>query len=244
MITVGVYTPTVCIAIFATIVVALFIHYHIRGAFLGGLIVGSLLGWTIEGNWPNHLIMVPPIEHGLISYDDINFQFVSLLCSLVFMQILILNGMSKTLSDLAKVTKSNGSIPRGNWVFVICGLANILSGYCSGPPILISPECVAGIRAGAKTGFSTIVCGLLFAVASFFGPLFASVPECATSPLLFIVGMNLFQNVGRIDWTNELFAVPAFFTLLLIPLTYSIVSGGEQNFDSLHVCRKSRYESA
>jgi AGZA family xanthine/uracil permease-like MFS transporter len=80
------------------------------------------------------------------------------------------------MSDLAKLTKPNGDIPRGRWLFVVCGVTTILSGYLSGPPILISPESAAGIKAGAKTGISTVVCGLLFLISVFFAPIFAEIP--------------------------------------------------------------------
>jgi len=129
------------------------------------------------------------------------------------------------MSDLAQLTKPNGSIPRGRWLFIVCGLSTILSGMYSGPPILISPESAAGIKAGAKTGFSTIVCGVLFGISSFFSPLFAAVPPAGTAPLLIMVGVLLFQNAKRIDFYQPRFAVPAFCCLFFIPFTYSILRG-------------------
>lgn len=127
--------------------------------------------------------------------------------------------------DLASLTNDDGSIPRGNWLYIVCGLSTIVSGYFSGPPILISPESAGGIKAGAKTGLSTLVCGLLYVVSIFFCPMFAEVPPSGTSPLLILVGMLLFMNVGRINWNAPGDAVPAFFNILLIPFSYSIMCG-------------------
>ena len=79
--------------------------------------------------------------------------------------------------------------------FSYTGLTTVLSGYFSGPPILISPESAAGIKAGAKTGVSTLVCGCLFGIATFFYPVFAAVPAAGTAPLLIMVGVMLFANV-------------------------------------------------
>ena len=78
---------------------------------------------------------------------------------------------------------------------IYTGLTTVLSGYFSGPPILISPESAAGIKAGAKTGVSTLVCGCLFGIATFFYPVFAAVPAAGTAPLLIMVGVMLFANV-------------------------------------------------
>jgi hypothetical protein len=101
----------------------------------------------------------------------------------------------------------------------------MISGFTSGPPILISPESAAGIKAGAKTGLSTLICGILFAIACFFSPLFAAVPAAGTAPLLLAVGVVLFGNVRRIDWSSIKEAIPAYCCLFFIPFTYSILRG-------------------
>lgn len=101
----------------------------------------------------------------------------------------------------------------------------MLSAYMSGPPILISPETAAGIKAGARTGLSTLVCGILFGVAAFFSPLFAAVPPAGTAPLLIMVGVMMFGNAKRIDWADYKVAVPAYCVLFFIPFTYSILRG-------------------
>ncbi len=101
----------------------------------------------------------------------------------------------------------------------------MISGFTSGPPILISPESAAGIKAGAKTGLSTLICGLLFAIACFFSPLFSAVPAAGTAPLLLAVGVVLFGNVRRIDWSSIKEAIPAYCCLFFIPFTYSILRG-------------------
>jgi hypothetical protein len=95
----------------------------------------------------------------------------------------------------------------------------------SGPPILISPETAAGIKAGAKCGLSTLVCGILFGIATFFSPVFAAVPAAGTAPLLIMVGVMMFGNSKRIDWTDYKVAVPAYCVLFFIPFTYSILRG-------------------
>eukprot|EP01031_Cornospumella_fuschlensis_P047012 gene47012-57570_t len=129
------------------------------------------------------------------------------------------------MADLAALTSKDGSIPRGNWLFLMSGAATILSGYLSGPPILLSPESAGGIKAGARTGLSVLVSGALFALSIFFAPFFAAVPPAGTSPLLILVGLTLFMNIQRIDWGHTPQAVPSFFVLLLIPFTYSILCG-------------------
>lgn len=226
ILTMGPITTKIVIAIFATIVVAAALHYHLKGAFIWGLLTGTTLWWVVSNEWPETLVTVPVLDFGNLSGAEMTTPMIHLLFNLLFLYILLLNGLARGLSDLAQLSRDDGSIPRGNWIFIFCGLATMCSGYLSGPPILISPESAAGIKAGAKTGLSTVVCGLFFAIAVFFSPLFAAVPASATSPLMFFVGILLFQNVGRIPWNQPTKAVPAFFVLLLIPFTYSILCGG------------------
>ena len=65
-----------------------------------------------------------------------------------------------------------------------------MSGFLSAAPILVSPESAASIKAGAKTGLSTVICGLLFLLALFFSPIFEDVPSAGTSPILIMIGVS------------------------------------------------------
>lgn len=219
----GEITLEIIVAILALIVVAVCLHYHVKGAFCSGLIFGTFLWWIISNEWPDALVANPVAEHGSGSVND--KSTVLLTFNLLFLYILTLNGLARSLSDLAGLTKKSGAVPRGNILFIVCGLTTILSGYLSGPPILISPETAAGIKAGAKTGISTLVCGILFGISVFFYPVFAAVPAPGTAPLLIMVGVVLFNNTKRIDWMNTKEAVPAYMVLFFIPFTYSILRG-------------------
>jgi xanthine/uracil/vitamin C permease (AzgA family) len=154
-----------------------------------------------------------------------NNRIVLHVFNLFFLFVLTLNGLARSLSDLGGLTKASGAIPRGNFLFIVAGLTTMLSGYMSGPPILISPETGAGIKAGARTGLSTLVCGLLFGIAAFFSPIFGAVPAAGTAPLLIMIGVMMFANCKRIDWTDYKNAVPAYCVLFFIPFTYSILRG-------------------
>ena len=219
----GEITTEIVIALFATVLIAAAQYYKLKGSFTMGLLFGTIVWWIVSDEWPTALVAVPKF--------DVNIELVLdqkvlvLLLNLVFLYILTLSGIARTLSDAAHLTNPDGSIPRGNWLFIMCGVSTILSGYFSGPPILISPESAPGIKSGARTGFSMFVCGLLYCISVFFCPLLEKVPPAGTSPLLVLVGLTLFVNASRIPWSAPDQAVPAFAVLLLIPFTYSILAG-------------------
>jgi AGZA family xanthine/uracil permease-like MFS transporter len=86
-------------------------------------------------------------------------------------------------------------------------------------------ESAAGVASGARTGLSTLVVAALFALALFFSPLLAVVTPNVTAPALIIVGVLMVSALGEIQWTKLEIALPAFLTLVTMPLTYSIANG-------------------
>ncbi len=78
---------------------------------------------------------------------------------------------------------------------------------------------------GGRTGLTSVVVGILFLCALFVAPLVQAIPTAATAPALVIVGAMMLGALVEIDWTDPVIAVPAFLTLITIPLTYSIANG-------------------
>ena len=86
-------------------------------------------------------------------------------------------------------------------------------------------ECASGVAAGARTGFASLITSLCFLACLFLAPLANIVPSCATAPALIFVGVLMLKNLVNVDMTDPRSAVPAFLTLIMMPLTYSISNG-------------------
>eukprot|EP01038_Epipyxis_sp_PR26KG_P005831 gene5831-8044_t len=224
----GPLTPELLITLSGIIILAVASFYHIRAAFCLTLLFGSITYWSYSKTFPATIASFPdaPSYSPLIGSNKIlNPHTILLLFDLFFLYIVLLNGLSRAFSDMAKITQSNGTVPRGRWVYIICGLLTICSGCFGGPPILISPESSAGIRAGARTGLSAVFGGILFCIATFFSPLFRAVPAAGSSPLLIAIGVLLFFNVKKVDWNDYRQSFPAFLVLFIIPFSFSILKG-------------------
>jgi len=91
-------------------------------------------------------------------------------------------------------------------------------------------ESGSGIAAGARTGLASVVTALLFLAALVFTPIIGAVPGFATAPALIIVGVYMFKNITKIDFSDFEIAVPAFLTIVMMPLTYSISTGLQFGF--------------
>jgi len=220
----GVITPQVCISFFGVFLICVAINYHIKGSFCLGIIVSSLIWWTYSNSFPDSIVSMPYVDTFTTAVDK-NSEIPLLTADLIFLYLLYLNGIVTTLSKGAGLNREDNSLPRGRWIFVMCGLLTMLSGFISSAPILVSPESSASIKAGAKTGLSTVVCGFFFLLSLFFSPLLENVPSAGSSPVLIMIGVILFQNVSRLDWKNTNDAAPAFIILFFIPFTYSIIQG-------------------
>ena len=86
-------------------------------------------------------------------------------------------------------------------------------------------ESSAGVAAGARTGFASVVTGVVIPLALFFSPLFMVITTHVTAPALIIVGVLMVSSFGNIEWNHFEIAVPAFLTIIAMPLSYSIATG-------------------
>jgi AGZA family xanthine/uracil permease-like MFS transporter len=116
-------------------------------------------------------------------------------------------------------------IPRVNRILYSDAIAT-MTGALSGTSTVVSYiESSAGVAAGGRSGVTAIVTGLLFLVALFVAPLAGVIPESATAPALIIVGSMMMTSTAEIDWADSGVAIPAFLTMIAIPLTFSIANG-------------------
>jgi AGZA family xanthine/uracil permease-like MFS transporter len=103
--------------------------------------------------------------------------------------------------------------------------ATLGAGLAGSSPGTAYVESIAGIRMGARTGRAAVVTALCFIPCFFLAPLAGAVPPYATAPVLLMVGVAMFQTAGQISFRDVEDALPAFATLILIPLTLSITQG-------------------
>jgi adenine/guanine/hypoxanthine permease len=129
------------------------------------------------------------------------------------------------LSEVAKFTDQEGRIPRIGQAFAADAIATTVGAVMGTSTTTAYMESVAGIEDGGKTGLVAIVTGILFLFSLFLWPLAAAVPMVATAPALIILGAMLMESVAKIDWRDFKVALPAFVTMIAMPLTFSIANG-------------------
>lgn len=110
-------------------------------------------------------------------------------------------------------------------ILTVDSVAAAAGGFLGASSITSFVESTSGAAAGARTGLSNIVVGVLFLVFAFFAPVIAMVTSAATCGALVVVGYLMLSDVGTIEWSRVEHAFPAFVTILGIPMTYSITNG-------------------
>jgi AGZA family xanthine/uracil permease-like MFS transporter len=108
---------------------------------------------------------------------------------------------------------------------IVDGFATLLAGLFGTSAGTAYIESAAGVYQGGRTGLSALFTGLLFLPFMFFSPLAELVPSIATAPVLVLVGVLMAGPLNKINWTKLDQAIPAFLTVILIPLTYSLTQG-------------------
>ena len=211
----------------ALIVTLLF--FEINGSILISIFAITVVDWIVNGDYPDDFVSMPHLKSGpsdYISFYNLHWSScitptIAMLCVALF----DVGGVVYGISSLAGLQKPDNSVPGASGAFCGCALGSMVGALLGTTFCIVYVESAAGIREGGKTGLSAVFVSFYFFSAVFFAPLFSQIPSCATSPVLIIVGAMMMSQTRYIEWDDMTKAVPAFFTLIMMPFTYSINNG-------------------
>lgn len=134
-------------------------------------------------------------------------------------------GTVVAVGEQAHFVNKKGDVEDVQPILLVDSAAAAVGGFVGASSITSFVESTSGAAAGARTGLSNIVVGILFVVCAFFAPIVGMVSSAATCGALVVVGYLMLSDVGEIDWKSIEHALPAFFIIIGIPMTYSITNG-------------------
>jgi AGZA family xanthine/uracil permease-like MFS transporter len=221
--------PTTALALFGlALMVALEIK-KVRGSILIGVLVTTGIAWALGlVRWTNQGGGIQALGQTFLQLD-IRGALSKGLLEIIFVFFFV--DLFDNLGTLVAVTKRAGliapdhSIPRLNRILLADATATVFGSLTGTSTVTSYVESTAGVAAGGRSGVTAIVTGLLFLLAVGAAPFVGVVPAAATAPALILVGSMMLATITEIRWHEPLVAVPAFLTLILIPLTYSIANG-------------------
>jgi AGZA family xanthine/uracil permease-like MFS transporter len=221
--------PSTALALLGLLIMVALEIWRVKGSILIGVLTVTAIAWAL------HLVHWTPTQGGVSSLTatafklDIPGAFHVGLLEIIFIFFFV--DLFDNLGTLVAVTKRAGlltqdhTIPRLNRILFADATATIAGSLTGTSTVTSYVESTAGVAAGGRSGVTAIVTGLLFLLAMVAAPFVSMVPSAATAPALILVGSLMLTTVTEIRWTEPLVAVPAFLTLILIPLTYSIANG-------------------
>jgi AGZA family xanthine/uracil permease-like MFS transporter len=224
------------VAIFGLALTCALMAWRWRAAMLLG-IVGTTLASAALGltKWTPAAYRVSDILATAGKLDVRGALHIGLL-EIVFVFLFV--DLFDNLGTLVGVGKRAGLFDQANRIprlrrILLCDAAATVAGSLAGTSTVTSYiESAAGVAAGGRTGVTAIVTGLLFIVGLFVAPLIGAVPTAATAPALILVGSLMMSHAAEIRWDVPTLAIPAFLTMLTIPLTFSIATGLSFGFTS------------
>ena len=221
--------PQTALAIFGLLLIALLQVFRVRASMLIGILGTTLMGYALgQVHWqPStyHLADITATAFKLDIKGALHVGAFEIIFVFLFVDLFDNIGTLVAVSKKAGLMDKNHRIPRLNKIFFADATATIAGSLTGTSTVVSYIESSAGVAAGGRSGVTAIVTGLLFVVALFIAPLVGVIPAAATSPALILVGGLMLSSVSEIEWANPQVAIPAFLTLVTIPLTYSIANG-------------------
>ena len=244
-VTMGNFTdPTVVITFIGILVIVICYKKNIKGAILIGMVVSTAIAWIYAAISPesaaSYMIFKP--EGTLFGFSSIApiagkiqwsyiftpsklWSIMGIVITFLFVDFFDTLGTLVGVATKADLFDKDGKVKNGGKALLVDSIGTTMGAMLGTSTVTTYVESAAGVAEGARTGLAAIVTGVLFLLAMFFSPLFMAIPGCATAPALIMVGLFMISNIVKIDFEDFTQGVPAFLTIALMPLTYSIGDG-------------------
>ena len=230
LVALGSFSTPVALGLVGLLVIAVLEIRKVKGSILIGIVLTTVLGIVFKQvALPEAFVATPPsIEPILFKMDimsALKWGMWGAIFSFMFVDLFDSVGTIVACSYEAGYVKEDGSIDRIDRVLEADAVATIVGSLLGTSTTTTYIESGAGIAEGGRTGLTNVTTGLWFLLALVFTPIIGIVPAFATAPALIIVGVYMFKNVAHIDFSRFETGLPAFLTIILMPLTYSISMG-------------------
>jgi AGZA family xanthine/uracil permease-like MFS transporter len=219
------------LAIFGVFITVIFMVKRINGGIFYGMILTAIMGMIFQLiDVPTQVVgAVPSLEPTFgAAFQNLDqlltLQMLVVILTFLFADFFDTAGTLVAVANQAGLIKEN-KLPRASKALFADSAATVIGSILGTSTTTSYIESSAGVAAGARTGFASVVTAGLFLLALFFSPLLSVITAPVTAPALIIVGILMVSSLGKIDWNRFEMAVPAFLTIIAMPLTYSIATG-------------------
>ncbi|MEZ8360492.1 NCS2 family permease [Vibrio splendidus] len=222
--------PEALLAAIAFLIIAVLSERKVFGAVLIGILSVTLVGMMLGLVHYNGFFAAPPSLAPTFLKMDImgalDVSMISVILAFLFVNMFDTAGTLMGVAERANLTNPETGKIEGLSKALKADSISSVAGACVGcPPVTSYVESAAGVAAGARTGLSAIVVGVLFLAAIFLSPLAGMIPAYVTSGALIYVAFVMMSSMQHVDWKDFTNGAPAAITALMMALTFSIANG-------------------
>ncbi len=233
------------IALVGFIIIAILSKLNVKGAVLIGILATTVIYYLATWQLPS--LEISKIGDTFRDFGSIGFASVfkpsawkdafsgevigSIFSVIMLIVVYCLVDMFDTIGTLygaaseADMLDENGDPVDIDKSMACDSIATVSGAVCGTSTVTTFVECASGVAAGGRTGLTSLVTALCFAICLFLSPVASVIPAAATAPALIYVGVLMLKNFAKVDMSDMQNAVPAFLVLIMMPLTYSIANG-------------------
>jgi len=217
------------LAVIGIIITGILLAFKVRGALLLGIIATTIIGFPMgitsapSGSWAP-----PSLAPILFKFDFsqiLSMDMLIVLFTFLFVDMFDTVGTLIGVSTKAGLIDKDGNIPKVKAALFADAVGTTVGACLGTSTVTTYVESAAGVAEGGKTGLTAFTAAILFLLALFVSPLFLMIPGAATAPVLVIVGLFMMSPIKEVDFDDYTEAIPAFLTIIMMPLTYSIAEG-------------------
>ena len=221
--------PTAILAIIGLILTSVLVILKVRGGMLIGIIITTLIGIPMGVTNYSGIVSTPPSIAPIFCKFEwahiFSWDMLAIVFTFLFIDMFDTIGTVVGVSVKSGMVDEKGNVDGINKVLMADAVATVAGAAFGTSTTTTYIESASGVSEGGRTGLTSFTIAICFAIALLFSPLFLAIPGAATGPVLFIVGVMMAAPVKEIDWDDYSEAIPAFVTMLLMPLAYSISDG-------------------
>ena len=217
------------LAIFGIVLIAVLQAYNVKASMLIGVLATLLAGILL------HQVQYAPSTFNPLAIRSTAFHLdirgalrmnaLEIIFVFLFVDLFDNIGTLVAVTERAGLIAEDHTIPRLDKIFFADATSTVIGSLAGTSTVTSYIESSAGVAAGGRTGVAAITTGILFFLAIFIAPVVGAIPDFATAPALILVGALMMSGVSSIEWNAPRVAIPAFLTIVTIPLTYSIATG-------------------
>ncbi|MCL3780142.1 NCS2 family permease [Prolixibacteraceae bacterium JC049] len=221
----------VIVALIGIVITGVLLAKKVKGALLIGIFVSTVVAIPLgvtkfpEGG----LVSAPPsLEPIFWKFDFSNIfstDMLVVLFTFLFVDMFDTVGTLVGVSSKAGMLTKDGRVPRVKQALFADAIGTTAGAMLGTSTVTTYVESASGVAEGGRTGLTSLTVAGMFLVALFFSPLFIMIPGAATAPALILVGLFMLSPIKNIDLNDFTESIPAFFTIIMMPLTYSIAEG-------------------